>query len=85
MAEQGEAQREGKGRWRRSGAMRGAVLQAGGGLPALPQLRAELHSGGGQRKQRSRLQVEDKGLTRNFRKFQGPNCKTKITFKLGLK
>ena len=35
----GEAQREGKKRWRRSGATRGAVLQAGGGSLAVPQWR----------------------------------------------
>ena len=82
----GEAQREGKKQWRRSGATRGAVLQAGGGSLAVPQWRvaqrclpaawsrAGMQAGG-----------RRKGTSLQFPKFQGPNCKPAITFNLGLK
>jgi len=38
-----------------------------------------------QEKQRGKLEVEEKGPVCNFQKFQGPKCKTAITFKLKLK
>jgi len=40
---------------------------------------------GGAVKQRSRQEEGEKGLLCNIRKFQGPKCKTAITFKLKLK
>ena len=35
--------------------------------------------------QASRQEEGENGLLCNFQKFQGPNCKTRITFNLGLK
>ena len=53
-----------------------------GGLSTAP---ATLHSGGGREKQRKGAGGGRKGLFCNFQKFQGPECKIRITFKLKLK
>ena len=48
-----------------------------------PRAAAVLNSGGV--KQRSRQEEGEGGVICNFRKFQGPNCKSSITFKPRLK
>ena len=65
----GEAPARGKKRWRRSGAMRGAVLQAGGGRAGPPR-RRRAEQRRRQEKQRGRLEVEEKETGCNFRNFR---------------
>ena len=72
--------------WKAVGALGRRVeanaTQNAGGLSTAP---ATLHSGGGREKQRKGAGGGRKGLFCNFQKFQGPEYKTRITFKLKLK
>ena len=84
MAEWREHQREATGGeegWeRRVGA---SAKQEVAGLALHGEVGAEQRRQ--QEKQASKLEEGEKGPKRNFQKFQGPHCKTAITFKIGLK
>ena len=84
MAKEGERQRKatgGGGGWeRRVGA---SAKQEVAGLALHGEVGAEQRWR--QEKQASKLEEGEKGPKRNFQKFQGPNCKLAITFKIGLK
>ena len=66
VARRGERKREGNGRWRRCSAMRGAVLQAGGGRDR-PRAAGGVALTAGGVKQRSRLEEGESGSICNFR------------------
>jgi len=79
-----ELQLAAKKRWMRLGATRGCQREAGGGRAGPPR-KVGAEQRRRQEKQPSKLEEGEKGPKRNFQKFQGPNCKPVITFKIGLK